>query len=323
MTKKTILIFGISSFVGSNLAEILKKDYRVIGTYNKTRVEIEDVLTVPCDVLNRLAVQTVIYTFQPDYTIYAVGLSSISDCSEADKLADLLNSVGVYNVMEYTERYKSKLIYLSTSFVFPGVNTVCMESETPLSNTVFGVKMAATEFYIQKGCLNYLIFRSCPLYGRSFHPLQKTFFELLEYSFFYNQNIPADSRVHTGYLDVQIFAEIIKKSLDANLTNRLVNISTSNIMTRYEFAVQFAKKFKQNDALVTKYNWEYPFDAKNVSAYRTDGDLYFRLNTANLESILNYKMPTIEQSLDFTYSRLVGQTKQAKGIKKSSGVSFI
>ena len=49
--KKTILIFGLSSFLGSNLADFFKKDYRIVGTYNKNTVKIPGILTIPCDVL--------------------------------------------------------------------------------------------------------------------------------------------------------------------------------------------------------------------------------------------------------------------------------
>ncbi|PJB53787.1 MAG: hypothetical protein CO099_05215, partial [Bdellovibrio sp. CG_4_9_14_3_um_filter_39_7] len=74
--RKTILIFGVSSFVGSNLAEYLKKDYRVVGTYNKNPVQIPGVLTLPCDVLSKDEVQLILFATKPDITIYAVGLSS-------------------------------------------------------------------------------------------------------------------------------------------------------------------------------------------------------------------------------------------------------
>jgi hypothetical protein len=74
---------------------------------------------------------------------------------------------------------------------------------------------------------------------------------------------------------------------------------------------------------VTKFNWPYPFDSKNVSAYRTDGDLFFSLNTANVEGLLKMKMPTIEESLSNMHARLTKSTKQTKTMKKNTGVSFI
>jgi dTDP-4-dehydrorhamnose reductase len=323
MSKKTVLVFGASSFLGSNLVENLKNDFRVVGTYNKTRVEIPGVLTLPCDVNNRNAVQTILYTVQPDITIYAVGLSSVVDCDENEKLADLLNSNGVYNVMGFSERYKSKFVLISSSFVFPGIQSLYTESETPLTNTIYGNKLASTEFYVQKTCLNYLILRACPLYGRSYNPRSRTFFELLEHYFAHNINLPCDSRVHTGFLDVVYFTDILKQCLNLNVTNRLLQVSTSNTMTRYEFALAFAKIFKQNESLVTKYNWPYPFDTKNVSAYRTDADLFFHMSVNNIESLLKTKMPSIEESLTATHQRLSKSGKQSESMKKTSGVSFI
>ena len=50
-SQRVVLIFGISSFVGSNLAEVLKKDFKVIGTYFNNPVSIDGVVTFPCDVL--------------------------------------------------------------------------------------------------------------------------------------------------------------------------------------------------------------------------------------------------------------------------------
>ena len=72
MSKKTILIYGISSFLGSNLAEFLKKDYRIVGTYHKTKVSLDGILTIPCDVLAVEEVQLTLYAFKPDIVIYQI-----------------------------------------------------------------------------------------------------------------------------------------------------------------------------------------------------------------------------------------------------------
>ena len=117
---KTVFIIGISSFVGSSLAEFLKKDYRVIGTYYSNPVEIEDVLTFPLDVMSREAIQLILYSFLPDITIYCVGLSSLDICDDNDTIANALNATGAFNVADFSERYKSRFIYISSSYVFSG-----------------------------------------------------------------------------------------------------------------------------------------------------------------------------------------------------------
>ena len=116
-SQKVILIFGISSFVGSNLAEVLKKDFKVVGTYFNNPVSIKGVVTFPCDVLKKDDVQMALYTFRPDLTIYAAGLNSISDCDENVDYADALNSGGLFNVTEFCQRYKSQICYLSSCYV--------------------------------------------------------------------------------------------------------------------------------------------------------------------------------------------------------------
>ncbi|MEX1098948.1 MAG: sugar nucleotide-binding protein, partial [Bacteriovoracaceae bacterium] len=179
-TKKTALIFGISSFLGSNLAELLKKDYRVVGTYYSTPVDIPEVLAIKCDVHDKDVVQKVVYLFKPDVTIYAVGLSDLSACQKFPKVADALNTAGVFNVSSASERYKSKFVYFSTSFIFSGEDALFKENDTPMPSSVYGNTVASSEFFIQKSCLNYLIFRCSPIMGRSYNPYDLTWLETIE-----------------------------------------------------------------------------------------------------------------------------------------------
>ena len=77
--KKTIVIFGASSFVGSNLCAYLRKDFRVIGTYHRNKFFCPGVLTIPCDVLAKEEVRLVMLAFKPDvpYTALEILISII------------------------------------------------------------------------------------------------------------------------------------------------------------------------------------------------------------------------------------------------------
>ena len=116
--KKTILIFGISSFLGSSLAELLKKDFRVVGTYYDTPVNIPGVLTMKCDVNNKDTCQKVVFIFKPDITLYAIGLTDMEACQDFPKVADAINTNGVFNTSMASERYNSKFIYFSSAYIF-------------------------------------------------------------------------------------------------------------------------------------------------------------------------------------------------------------
>lgn len=298
--KKTILIFGVSSFVGSNLIEMLKDEFRIIGTYHKTPVSIPGVTCIPCDVLKKDYVSNITARFRPDLTIYAVGLSSLKECQLSPKVADALNSVGAVNCCASSERYGSKFIYLSSGYVLSGDDTVYREGETPFPNTIYGNSLSSTEFYIQRSCLNYLILRCCPLYGRSYNPSHSNWFENLQLSFAKGEPVLADDSVYTGFLDVQIMIRILKATLANNITNRLLHVSSKDFMTRYEFALLYAKIFKKDEGLVQRMNGRFPVD-KNKDENQS---YFYRLDTSNIEEFLNAKMPKIEDSLQLTYKRL-------------------
>ncbi|MDA9189748.1 sugar nucleotide-binding protein, partial [bacterium] len=135
---KTVLIFGISSFVGSNLAEFLKDEYRVIGTYFSKPVEIPGVLTVKVDVLNKDQAQLIIQKFRPDYTIYAVGMTSVQDCFENTNESEALNGSGIFNIAEYAQKYKSQLVHISSALVFSGEKESYLEKDNLNPTTDYG-----------------------------------------------------------------------------------------------------------------------------------------------------------------------------------------
>jgi dTDP-4-dehydrorhamnose reductase len=300
--KQTLLIFGVSSFVGSNLVEMLKDDFRIVGTYHKTPVSIPGVTCIPCDVLKKEYVSNITSRFRPNFTLYAVGMSSLKACQLSLKQSDALNSAGAANCAAAAERYDSKFIYLSSAFVLGGEDTLYREGETPFPNTAYGNSLSSTEFFIQRSCLNYLILRCSDLYGRSYNPAHKNWFEHLQTALAKNEPFIADDTVHTGFLDVQIIAKILKAALSKNATNRLFHVSSKDFLTRYQFARIYARIFKKDEGLIQKGSGLFPVD-KNKKRDEINS-FYYRLDTSNIEEYLNTKMLTIEDSLSLSYKRL-------------------
>ena len=177
MKNKTVLIFGVSSFVGSNIAEFIKDDFKVVGTYHRNKVEIDGVLSIPCDILKKEQVRLTMMAFKPDVAIYCVGNASIKYCSDNPEVSDALNTGGLVNVIDFSQRYKTQVCLISTGNVFSGDKESYSEMDIPDPSTMYGKQMASSEFYLQKkNCLNYLIFRCCRLYGHSFRSSIRKYF---------------------------------------------------------------------------------------------------------------------------------------------------
>ncbi len=308
--KKTVLIFGISSFVGANLAEILKDEYRVIGTYHHTPVESPGILCVPCDVLKKEMVGYLLSRFRPDFTIYAVGLSSLRDCQLHPRLADSLNTQGAINCSNASERVESKFIFLSSCFVLGGENVAYKEGDSPFPLNVFGQTMSATEFQIQRTNFNYLMFRCSALYGRSFNHVHTNWFEALQSAFAKGEPVHADGSVHSGFLDVDLLGKVLKAVLASDVVNRMFHISSRDSLTRYDFARLYARIFKKDEALIQKISGVFPLDGKKVKDV-DPSSLYYQLDVTNLQNFLSIELPTVEESLLHTQKRLGSSGKSS------------
>lgn len=326
MSKKTIVILGVSSFVGSNLAEKFKDKYRVIGTYNQNRIRIPGVLTLPCDVLNSDSVQMILYTFKPDITIYVAGLSSVVNSDKSNLIADALNTSGVFNVTTFSERYKSKFVYISSSYVFGGENILFKEDDAPMPNTKYGSSKASAEFYIQKFCLDYLILRTCDLYGRSYSPVQMTFMEMMERKLSNNESFVCDGKIHNGFMDVHYLADILDLCFDRDIRNRLFQISSQDVMTKYDFSKLFAKTFHHSESLILKGPWSFPISDVSQSNYgNLEGNFYYRMDISNFQGSMQMTLPTVEESLLRTFKRLGGRSKDglSRTKKQGGGITYI
>ena len=118
MYKKTILIFGVSSFIGSNIAESLCSDYRIVGTYFDSQIRTKDFLTIKCDVTNSKLVKGIVNLIRPDIVVYCVGEKSIEACHNDQKRSDTLNANGIFNVINALDSFSAKFFFFSTAFSF-------------------------------------------------------------------------------------------------------------------------------------------------------------------------------------------------------------
>lgn len=320
--KKTILIFGLTSMVGSNLAEFFKADYRVVGTYYRKPISIPGVLALPCNVLNKEEVQLVLYAFKPDFVIYCIGYTGLKDCNDNINISDALNSGGLFNVAEMAPRYGARVIYLSSQYVFSGENRAFNEMDNPDFITQYGKSQASSEFYLMKSSLNYLIIRCCRLYGRGVSPIREAFFETMQRKLKNNQSFVYDDFVHMGFIDVYYLAMVLKICMERNISNRVLQFSTQDNMTNFEFAKCYAEIFGESDGLINKGKWFFPI-LKSVTLNRASEHHFFKMDILNIEGVLRLKLPTIRESLQFTYKRFKGTDKSKGTVKKGEGVSFI
>ncbi len=320
---KTILIYGISSFVGSSLANFFKKDYKVVGTYHKNPVSISGVTVLPCDINNKQEIQLIMYTFKPDITIYAVGLTSIVDCALKERTADALNTSGLISVADICQRYKSQIIYLSSNFVFSGDASEYYELDIPDAASIYGKTQAAAEFYIQKSSLNYLVFRVCRLYGRGGSHVKRNLFEKIQAKLYAREDFELDDYIKTGFLDVDYLGMVIKICIERGLKNRLLQISSQDFMSLYQFGKIYCEKFQEPHKLISAGKWSFPIMSSAKIGDSTGGVLNFNMNISNAEGYLHLRLPTVEESLEYSALKMRGHGDSKDSHESKDSINYI
>jgi len=129
-----IAVIGGSGFLGSELLKILGETYAVVGTYRNNeqqglhRLDVTDKKNV-----NKFAVKE-----KPVVVIHTAAMSDPDDCEENKELAENINHVGMRNIVELCRAHGSKLIYISTAYVFDGNKGNYKESDECNPINVYG-----------------------------------------------------------------------------------------------------------------------------------------------------------------------------------------
>ncbi|NQE46425.1 hypothetical protein C5S31_10425 [ANME-1 cluster archaeon GoMg2] len=137
--KKRILIVGACGFAGSKIYEILANNFNVIGTcrtgqhngYKKF------------DVINECEMDKLIESISPDIIIYASAITDVDYCEMNPSLANLVNA---HSIRLISKKNKSKLIYLSTDYVFDGKKGTYSERDCPNPVNKYGLSKLNRNF---------------------------------------------------------------------------------------------------------------------------------------------------------------------------------
>lgn len=157
-----ILVIGASGLVGSHCMRYLKeKEISVIGTHRN----FEQIDTFYFDPLNKNCFDFLnINHFSPDVIIHCGALTHVDYCE--DHQNDSFNQTveSTRRIVDYCTQNRIKLVYISTDYVFDGINGPYFESAEVNPINVYGKHKLAAEELVKK-LEKYLIVRITNVYG--------------------------------------------------------------------------------------------------------------------------------------------------------------
>ncbi len=120
-----ILITGSKGQLGNEIQSIIKNGKAEIGVISEeiknsevVALDVEDL-----DITNLEQVKEVIYRETPDVIINCAAATNVDGCESNQDLAFKINSIGPRNLAIVCQEIGSKLVQVSTDYVFSGVGS--------------------------------------------------------------------------------------------------------------------------------------------------------------------------------------------------------
>ncbi len=251
LKSKKLLVTGHSGMLGSELVTYFKnfEEYEVFGLgRSKTNSLLNDRQYI-FNLENFKHEELKGEEF--DIIIHTAALTDINKCESNRDLADKLNIHASLEVSKLAKSNNAKLFYISTDSIFDGKkgNYDELENPSPLNYYAFtkhAGEIEAVKIYYQ----NCVIVRT-NIYGLN-QPLRDTIVEWAIKEWMANKQISGFDDVYFNALYTGQLAEILKKLIEINLQEKIINIGSSQFISKYDFLNNLRIKLGYDDKLLKR-----------------------------------------------------------------------
>lgn len=166
-----IVITGASGQLGSELQDLFneKSNYECFFL---------DRNKLPLD--QTMLIQAILAQYKPDLIIHGGAYTAVDLAESETELADKINHLAAEQIAAYCALHRTKLIAISTDYVFDGLSSVALKEDAPVApiNT-YGLTKLKGEQAIQKLCPEAIIIRTSWLYSTYGKNFVKTMIRLM------------------------------------------------------------------------------------------------------------------------------------------------
>jgi dTDP-4-dehydrorhamnose reductase len=251
---KTVLITGANGLLGQKLVKDFHPNYEVIACdlHPQSYLPLPDLSYESLNITDRQQFGFQISHSHPEVIINAAAYTDVDGCEIHKDEAWAVNVGGVKNLVNLCRKEKTKLVHLSTDYVFNGEEGPYSEDDPPDPVNFYGETKLESEKIIENSGIDSLIIRTNVLYGFG-NKVKPNFFLSLLDKLSKNERIKIvtdqfNNPTLVDNLSLCIF-EMVKKDVSG-----VYHIAGSEYLSRYDFAIKVAKSFDfdKNNILPTK-----------------------------------------------------------------------
>ena len=240
-----ILVTGANGMLAKEIKEKFEKGNEIIAT---------DVAEL--DITNENAVMEFVMKTKPDYIINCAAYTAVDKAEENFELADKINGDGPTNLAKAAKATNSKLVHISTDYVFGGdldISKDYKEDDEKAPVTVYGKTKLHGEEGITSNMDEYYIFRTAWLYGVGGNNFVKTMTKLGTT----RNEINVVSDQHGSPTYAKDLTEIIYQAIEKKIPYGIYNATNEGYTTWYEFTKEILEeqgiKCKVNPVTTEEY----------------------------------------------------------------------
>jgi dTDP-4-dehydrorhamnose reductase len=151
-----ILVIGSRGMLGTDLVQEWKTDELIPAT------------SQDADIRDPEQVHRLISRSQPDWVVLTAAYTDVDGSERNPEQAFAVNAQGTKNVARTAQKFGSRLLFVSTDYLFDGTATRPYEPDDPIAPiTVYGKSKAAGEKVLQEFHKEWCIVRTSWLFGAS------------------------------------------------------------------------------------------------------------------------------------------------------------
>jgi dTDP-4-dehydrorhamnose reductase len=297
---KSLLIIGGSGFIGTHLATKLRENYKVFATYFKHPIQIPGVTILPFNVENRNWVKRVMYTAQPDIVIYVAGSNHLEWSEANSREVERVQSNGPAIVANSADILQPRFIYISNPYVFDGTRGNYRENDTVLPWSVLGRMKLGGENVVRSKCLNYIVLRSSPVFGRS-NGINLSFLDRLRMKLDRGERIELAAHELHSFALVDGLCEAALRLAESGIKNRIIHYGGLTKVSLFEFARAFATQFNYDPNLIVASKGR----IQKKSGVTEDFLFDFSMNSTQAAETLKIKPLLLEEGFDLIEKQLI------------------
>ena len=287
-----LLVIGASGQVGGALMRLVPKEWEVTGTYSgKPKVGL-----IHLNVSNRDEVFEVFVKTRPDAAVLTAAFTNVDLCETEKERADAVNVNGPLNVCDASVRYGSKMVYISTDYVFDGENGPYREGDTPNPLGYYAWTKLEGE-KITALAPGHLIIRTTGVYSADPDSMNFVMQVIKKLKAGEAMRVPNDQ--YGSPTLAENLAEGIIALIKMGKTG-IYNIAGSDFMDRYSFALLIADIFDLDKRLIT------PIDTPSLGQ-KAKRPLKAGLVVEKIEKETGVRMLGAREGLNLVKERLYGR----------------